>query len=108
MVYTSGVTSMPVPQNLGCWWLTCRTWDRLHAVPGRDTDEDALAELPVLRAVCGITTVMIWPGFVSRLGMPRCVHCCRRLHIPAGKGTPANTPWRQQLGLDQPGESGNP
>lgn len=92
------MTAYPIPANHDYWWLTTwLSWDRLHAVP-RDAvdpdDEDACdvlrSEGPVLTARCGIARPMAWPGMFSRLGLPRCAHCCRALGIPRGQGTPAN------------------
>lgn len=99
-----GVTSYPTADNLGMWWLTSwKGWDRLHAVPREaldPDDEDALEDLRVegleTTARCGITTLMAWPGVFSRLGMTRCAHCCRRLGIPTGNGTPGNEKHRRE------------
>jgi hypothetical protein len=93
------VTAYPVPANRGHWWLTTQpAWSRLHAIPGHainPADEDMMEALcgapwPVLRAACGLEKPMTMPGVSSRLGMPRCGHCCRRLGLEAGNGTPAN------------------
>ncbi|NEA22661.1 hypothetical protein [Actinomadura bangladeshensis] len=92
------MTAMPNPANRGLWWLTtAAAWNRLHAVPPTAVDpddEDACDrlrsnELP-LTAVCGIRAVMAWPGLSSRLSLPRCAGCCRKLGIPRGDGTPCN------------------
>jgi hypothetical protein len=70
---------------------------RLHAVPADAVDaddDDALEEFSSegveATAACGLTTRWAWPGVFSRLGKPRCMHCCRALGIPPGDGTPAN------------------
>jgi hypothetical protein len=93
------VTSYPVSANHLSWWLvTFPRWKRLHAVPVAALDPhdiEATEELtsepgPVLRAVCGYTGHMTMPGPFSRMGMPRCSHCCRKLGIAPGKGSPAN------------------
>jgi hypothetical protein len=95
------VTAYPVAANHGHWWLakvrhTSRS--RLHAIPGDAldrTDEDAVDALcaspwPVLTSACGHAGEWTMPGPFSRLGMQRCGHCCRKLGIAAGWGTPAN------------------
>jgi hypothetical protein len=95
---------MPTADNLGHWWLTtAASWNRLHAVPGDAVDpnnEDACERLRVdeltLTARCGVQAVMAWPGIFSRLGRPRCAHCCRVLGIPPGNGTPGNERAREQ------------
>ena len=93
------MTSYPTEANNFCWWLTTvRSWNRLHAIPGsavdRD-DEDAMEALcgapwPVLTAVCGCVAEWTMPGVFSRMGQPRCGHCCRKVGIAKGNGTPAN------------------
>jgi hypothetical protein len=93
------VTSFPVEANYGHWWLTTLpSWNRLHAIPGREVDrydEDAVETLceapgPILTSACGREAHWTMPGVISRLGMARCAHCCRKLGIAAGNGTPAN------------------
>ena len=48
-------------------------------------------------ASCGLRGRFAVPGFLSRMGAPRCRHCCNRLAIPNGDGSPKNTealrPW---------------
>jgi len=93
------MTSYPTPGNASCWWLvTVRSWNRLHAIPRAAVDpddEDAVEALcggpwPVLTALCACTAEWTMPGVFSRMGMARCGHCCRKLGITAGPGTPAN------------------
>lgn len=98
------MTAFPSPANHGRWWVTTWAgWNRLHAIP-RDAvdpdDEDALEEFSsegvTATAACGVSTRWAWPGVSSRLGRPRCKHCCRALGIAAGNGTPANEEARKQ------------
>ena len=112
------MTSYPTDANARHWWLTTvPRWKRLHAVPGdaldRD-DEDAVEALcaaldpcgedegplwPVLTAACGWAGEMTMPGVFSRLAMDRCAHCCRKLGIKPGRGTPANEAQREKTRL---------
>ena len=96
------MTAMPTPDNLHNWWLTtAHTWERLHAIPSEAVDPDDETACEQLRctqltltARCGTRAVMAWPGLFSRLGLPRCGHCCRVLGITPGQGTPGN---RQEI-----------
>jgi hypothetical protein len=90
------VTSHPIAENAGHWWLCCGKWRRLHAIPGPDiTPEqirDAIDENRPLqrRATCGLRRGWWMPGIGSRLGLRRCSACCQTLGVPHGHGTPAN------------------
>jgi len=90
------VTSHPIPENAGHWWLCCGKWRRLHAVPSERASPDGMREaidnnVPVRgRAACGIRRGWWMPGIGSRLGRRRCTPCCHALGIPPGNGTPAN------------------
>jgi hypothetical protein len=104
------MTAFPISENYFCWWLTTQTaWNRLHAVPGDaltpEQMHDAIdqGEPNILRTACGRTLALTYAGIGSRLGMPRCAHCCRTLGIPAGNGTPVNEAWvkREAKGGDQ-------
>lgn len=92
------MTSHPTSENRSHWWLTTPTWRRLHAIPGTALDYPTLrttiddGATVVRRAACGQDVELVFPGMGSRLGMPRCVHCCSALSITRGKGTPANNP----------------
>jgi hypothetical protein len=95
--YAAGMTAHPTPGNLGHWWLTTRSWRRLHAIPATElATEDLDADIEgdndgvAGRAACGLDSRFLLPGVLSRLGMPRCVWCCRALGILAGNGTPTN------------------
>lgn len=91
------MTAHPVPENHLHWWLTTRTsWNRLHAIPGDtltwDDIEEAIDEGEGVerQAACGSTLTLVYAGLGSRFSLPRCAHCCRKLGIPAGDGTPCN------------------
>jgi hypothetical protein len=90
------VTSHPIPENHGHWWLCCGKWRVLHAVPGATISvermRDALDDNEAItaRAACGLRRGWRMPGIMSRLGRKRCVACCRALGIANGHGTPAN------------------
>lgn len=90
------MTSHPVPENHGHWWLTTGRWQRLHAIPGATVTAQqmrtAIDEAQPITATtaCGLQRRWDMPGIASRLALPRCPHCCRALGIPAGTGTPAN------------------
>lgn len=92
------MTSHPIPENAGHWWLACGKWRVLHAIPAAaidKTDEDVmdrLCEPPGVpaRAACRLRRGWRMPGLFSRLGRRRCVPCCHALAIPTGYGTPVN------------------
>ena len=90
------MTSWPIPENAGHWWLTCGQWRRLHAIPGGDVSPEAMraaidtAEPLPARAACGLRSGWWLPGMGSRFGLPRCGRCCAALGVAAGNGTPAN------------------
>lgn len=96
------MTAHPIPENSGCWWLTCGKWRRLHAVFGplitSQQMRDAIdAGLPLRRpSVCGMTRGWSMPGLFSRLGLRRCAACCQLLSISAGCGTPVNEASRKE------------
>lgn len=90
------MTSHPIEENAGHWWLTTGKWQRLHAIPGNAITPEqmraAIDDAQPARAVsaCGLQRPWDMPGIGSRFGLPRCPHCCRTLNIPAGRGTPVN------------------
>lgn len=90
------MTSHPIAENSGCWWLCCGKWRRLHAIPGdlinRQQMRDAIDDNQPLhrRAACGIWRGWWMPGIGSRFGLRRCGACCAALGLPEGYGTPAN------------------
>ncbi|MFJ8345077.1 hypothetical protein ACIQ9J_01615 [Streptomyces sp. NPDC094153] len=95
------MTSHPIPENAGHWWLCCGKWRVLHAIPGdaitREQMETAIDDnLPLpARAACGLRRPWRMPGTFSRLGRRRCTACCHALGIPTGHGTPANENYRK-------------
>lgn len=90
------MTSHPIDENRGCWWLVSGKERRLHAIPGDSITPDAMRDAidearPIpARAVCGLRRKWWMPGLFSRLGRQRCTPCSRTLGIPAGYGTPVN------------------
>ena len=90
------MTSHPIPENAGHWWLTCGKWRRLHAIAGAaispERMRDSIDEAdPVgARAACGLRRRWCMPGLFSRFGQRRCAACCRVLRFPTGPGTPVN------------------
>ncbi|MGW3144868.1 hypothetical protein ACWDG1_09335 [Streptomyces sp. NPDC001177] len=90
------MTSHPTVDNHHHWWLTTGQWRRLHAIPGDAITPDQMraaiddAEHVQAASACGLERPWDMPGIASRLGLPRCPHCCRALGIPPGNGTPAN------------------
>jgi hypothetical protein len=48
-------------------------------------------------STCGVPGIFAVPGLLSRMGMQRCAHCCDRLGIARGLGSPNNDqalrPW---------------
>ncbi|MFE9935885.1 hypothetical protein [Streptomyces hirsutus] len=91
------MTSHPIPENAGHWWLVSGKWRRLHAVPADaitpEQMRDAIDEARLFpaRAACRMRRrTWTMPGLFSRLGRRRCTPCCTALGIPPGYGTPAN------------------
>ena len=85
--------------NKYAWLVPQKTWNRLHYVEGVTFDTwDAWWEpesvpgynASELTAACGRTIDATLPGIFSRIGCPRCAHCCDALGIPRGNGAPAN------------------
>lgn len=105
------MTSYPVAANHGVWWLTTvASWSHLHAIPRAvldPDDEDTVEALcggpwPVRKALCGCTAEWTMPGMFSRMGLPRCGHCCRKLGVAVGEGVPANETSRKTGGKGEP------
>lgn len=42
------------------------------------------------RTVCGVSGFLRVPGIFSRMSLPRCAECCKRVGVPDGKGNPYN------------------
>jgi hypothetical protein len=82
--------------------MTLPRWGVLHRVAELEVegfDGDVLPHGNG-RTVCGRTGYLSMPGFVSRMGLPRCAYCCSRLGIPRGDGHPYNA------GILEPGCEG--
>ena len=75
-------------------WMIPTSGDRLHHVtlPEDISDaDDVCFGTPPLTTTCGRTIVgLSIPGIFTRMGAMRCTACCRKLGIPAGKGSPKN------------------
>jgi hypothetical protein len=83
-------TALPLPDDH--WrsrWLVLPGWHRLHRVADIEwDDEDMISGHGT--TLCGQTGRLRMPGIFSRLGLPRCAHCCRLAGVPRGDGAPAN------------------
>jgi hypothetical protein len=84
-------------------WLYAGRFDRLHAPAEADYDAEEWAAVDVTFA-CGWQVPMAWiPGIFSRADMTRCAHCCDKVGLPRGDGSPKNDPeCRRILRLDEP------
>ena len=84
----------PPPLDTGTdWrrrWSVLPGWRRLHRVSEivclgpDDKYGDGVT-------VCGQRGPLTMPGILSRMGCPRCAHCCDALGIPRGDGAPFNS-----------------
>jgi hypothetical protein len=72
------------------YWLVLNSWNRLHAVSDDSWDNEEEEVMGTGEAACGASGIFVVPGVLSRLGLPRCAHCCDRLSVPRGKGDPIN------------------
>lgn len=78
-------------KNWASRWLVLPSWNRLHRVSEIEWDEEWGGKIRGRgRTVCGRSGLLLMPGFMSRLGLPRCRHCCRMMKIPDGDGNPYN------------------
>lgn len=70
-------------------WIVTGSGTKLHAPavwddPGYNAmDEEA-------ETACGLRGSFCIPGPFTRMGAPRCAHCCRLTGFPTGKGSPKN------------------
>lgn len=85
---------MPLPLDDNHWrsrWLVLPSWNRLHRVAeiAWDDDDDGMRQ-GVGTTMCGRTGFLVMPGIFSRMGLPRCAHCCRLTGVPTGDGAPYN------------------
>ena len=82
--------------NKLAWLVPSKTWNRLHYMPGVDSEtwehwwDNTDGDGHTLTAACGSTFVATLPGFMSRMGAPRCKRCCSVLGVPDGDGAPVN------------------
>lgn len=72
------------------WLVFPRTWDCLHRVADIEWDEREDMIGGEGTTLCGRTGHLTMPGLFSRLGLPRCAHCCRLAGVPCGFGAPVN------------------
>ena len=70
-------------------WMVLPSWNRLHAPEDWD-DPHYEASDEHARTACGRRGWGQIPGVFSRMGMPRCAHCCRIRGFPPGEGSPKN------------------
>ena len=77
------------------WWVL-PGWRRLHRVSELVPDRLHGHALGEGVTVCGQRGSLAMPGLFSRMGLPRCAHCCRILGCPPGDGAPYN----HGLGVD--------
>jgi hypothetical protein len=70
-------------------WTVLRSWRRLHAPDRWDDPREEMSD-PTGRTACGRVGELSIPGMFSRLGLPRCRHCCRMTGMPPGDGSPKN------------------
>ena len=71
-------------------WVYTAHGDRLHAVAELEAHDEEWWGYGGGLTVCGRHSNLSYPGVFSRMGMPRCAHCCRILKIPRGIGVPKN------------------
>lgn len=80
-------------------WVVFGQWDRLHHTTLTAEQYEELGNWsqihteddPPITLTCGSKTPSIYiPGLFTRMGAPRCCHCCDRLSYPRGSGSPKN------------------
>mgnify|MGYP000853826932 CR=1 FL=1 len=84
--------SEALPQFGDDWrrrWLVLPSWNRLHRVSEIEWDEED-SPYGTGTTLCGLSGHLHIPGIFSRMGLPRCAHCCRLAGVPRGDGAPAN------------------
>lgn len=89
----SGRTSLPLSTDH--WrsrWLVFPSWNRLHRVAEIEWEGDDPEDMRsgTGTTMCGRKGYLVMPGILSRMGLPRCAHCCRLAGIPRGDGAPFN------------------
>jgi hypothetical protein len=85
----------PLPLPDDHWrsrWLVFPTWNRLHRVADIAWEGDGVDEMRqgTGTTLCGRRGFLTMPGILSRIGTPRCAHCCRLAGVPRGAGAPFN------------------
>lgn len=85
---------MSVTTELAEWdWVVLWGGSRLHHAARLDDparfDVHACGEG---RTTCGRESTLYIPGILSRMSLDRCAHCCDRLGIARGVGSPKNDP----------------
>jgi len=81
---------VPYSREIAEWdWVVTKTWNLLHA-PLRWDDPEDNCYVEDGRTVCGRTSELFIPGVFTRMGAPRCKHCCRMTGMPHGIGSPKN------------------
>lgn len=78
------------PRNRHRDWLVLDSWNRLHRVVEIDHDELEREGFAMGVAACSVYGRFQVPGVLSRLGLPRCAHCCRAVGVPVGNGNTLN------------------
>ena len=74
-------------------WLVLPSWNLLHRVADIEWDKYETgddAPYGTGTTLCGRKGWLQMPGIMSRMGLPRCAHCCRLAGVPLGDGAPAN------------------
>ena len=74
-------------------WLVTPAWLRLHRVVGYvERDDDEMMGVSDAVTACGLRRPFLrMPGMLSRMMLPRCKHCCRKLGVVDGAGAPYNS-----------------
>lgn len=96
------VVREPLRMHWKLAWKVLPTWGALHRVAEvtrRDAwDEAALGPIDEYDALvhiegvtcCGRSGALSMPGIISRMGLPRCLACCRAAGVAPGPGIPGN------------------
>lgn len=70
-------------------WMHTSRGDRLHRIASVTRAGSDHIRIDGTSA-CGHAAAFLMPGFDSRMTMPRCQACCRRVGVPYGYGNPHN------------------
>jgi hypothetical protein len=71
-------------------WLVTDSWNRLHRITEGTITREEFVGVIGGRTLCGLKGDFMMPGILSRMGLRRCGHCCRKARIPCGDGAPFN------------------